>query len=328
MNRPLFSIVIPTYNRAHTVGNAIASCLAQTVTDFEIVVVDDDKSTDDIASALLRFVGANIRLISGFEGTAAAARNQGARVAQGKYVAFLDFDDEFLPNKLERCLPLLEREPNTAVYSQTFVDRGVSRMWVKPARGLRDDEDILEYLLLHKFWVHPSTIVLQADHARSFPFREELGFGDDTQFAVDLCRNNIKLQMIEEPLAIYRDPGGRTQLSQTLVHFSAESPINRMFIEWVESQRPYMSEQVYNAYRAWFLSRFIAKRSPLKALNYLWTAYRTRSLGAVQCTSQLVQVFMPRAYRGIANMVAELGGRELPAAVAEMRARRQSLAQA
>ncbi len=52
MNRPLFSIVIPTYNRAHTVGNAIASCLAQTITDFEIVVVDDDKSTDDIASAL------------------------------------------------------------------------------------------------------------------------------------------------------------------------------------------------------------------------------------------------------------------------------------
>ncbi len=88
-------------------------------------------------------------------------------VAQGKYVAFLDSDDEFLPNKLERCLPLLEREPNMAVYSQTFVDRGVSRMWVKPARGLRDDEDIFEYLLLHKLWVHPSTIVLQADDART-----------------------------------------------------------------------------------------------------------------------------------------------------------------
>ena len=51
-------------------------------------------------------------------------------------MAFLDSDDEFLPNKLERCLTQLEGETNVAVYSQTFVDRGVYRMWVKPARGL------------------------------------------------------------------------------------------------------------------------------------------------------------------------------------------------
>ena len=213
MSRPLFSIVIPTYNRAHVVADAIHSCIGQTISDFEIILVDDEKSTDDLAGVVTQFTGVDIRLVERFKGTAAAARNGGANVARGKYVAFLDFDDEFLPNKLERCLALLERETNIAVYSQTFVDRGVKRMWVKPARGLRDGEDIFEYLFLHKQWVHPSTVVLQVDDARKHPFREDLKFGDDTQFAVDLCRAGIKLRMIEEPLAIYRDLGTDTAIA-------------------------------------------------------------------------------------------------------------------
>ena len=328
MSRPLFSIVVPTYNRAHVVGDAIHSCIGQTISDFEIILVDDEKSTDDLASVVAQFEGVNIRLIDGFRGTAGAARNGGVNVARGKYVAFLDSDDEFLPNKLERCLARLEQEPTAAVYSQTFVDRGVRRMWVKPARGLRDGEDIFEYLLLHKQWVHPSTVVLQVDDARKHPFRDDLKFGDDTQFAIDLCRAGIKLRMIEEPLAIYRDLGDLTQLSQAPIHSSAESPSIKMFIDWIESQRPYMSERVYNAYRAWMLSRFIARRAPFTAINYIWKAYQTRSLTAAQCASQLIQVFMPGTYRRLANIVAERAGQELPAVVAEMRARRQSLARA
>ena len=112
-----------------------------------------------------------------------------------------------------------------------------------------------------------------------------------------------------------------------MIH-SEESPSNKMFIEWVESQRPYMSEQTYNAYRAWFLARFIGKRSPVKALGYIWDAYRGRSLTATQCTSQLIQVFMPRAYRRLANLVAQRAGRQPPAVVAEIRSRREMLARA
>ena len=294
MSRPLFSIVIPTYNRAHIVGSAIHSCLTQTVRDFEIIVVDDEKSTDNIESALAAFTDADVRLIKGFRGTAAAARNGGVSAARGQYVAFLDSDDEFLPNKLERCLTELERETNIAVYSQTFVDRGVGRMWVKPARGLRDGEDIFDYLLLHKQWVHPSTITIDTNSARKYPFREDLVFGDDTQFAVDLYRSGIKLRMIEEPLAIYRDLGDFTQLSQSPIVHSEEYPSNKMFIQWIESQRPYMSEKTYNAYRAWFLARLVVKHSPGRALGYLWTAYRSRSLTATQCTCLLYTSPSPR----------------------------------
>lgn len=320
MTHPLFSIVIPTYNRAHTIGRAIFSCLMQTIRDFENIVVDDVKSTDDIGAALQWFTEANIRLLTSYKDTAAANRNGGVRHARGKYIAFLDSDDEFLPNKLEKCLSVLENQPRSAVYSQTFVDRGGKRMWVRPARGLHENEDIFEYLFLHKQWVHPSTLVLEADFARRFPFREDLVFGDDTQFAVDLWRRGIPLLMIEEPLAVYSDLGSPTQLSQSPVYYSATESRNRGFADWVESQKPYMSARVYNAYRAWFLARFVARQSPSRAIGYITQAYRTRSLSATQCASQLVQVFMPRTYRAVANFVASHAGREVPTAVAQMRA--------
>lgn len=326
MTRPLFSVVIPTYNRAHIVGRALRSCMVQTIDDFEVIVVDDVKSTDDLPAVLERFPDLNIDLLTGYQNTAAASRNAGARRARGKYIAFLDSDDEFLPNKLERCLLALESEPASAVYSQTFVDRGGKRMWVKPARGLRENEDIFEYLFLHKQWVHLSTLVLEAGLARKFPFREDLAFGDDTQFAADLWRNGVPLRMIHEPLAVYCDLGEPTQLSQSPLYYSAEAPRIKNFVNWVEAQKPCMSERVYNAYRAWFLARFTARQSPAEAIGYIATAYRTQSLSATQCASQLVQVFMPRTYRAAANFVASRAGREMPSAVAEMRAQYRALA--
>ena len=152
MSRPLFSVVIPTYNRAHTVGSAIHSCLAQTVKDFEIVVVDDEKSTDDIGRALACFTNADIRLISRFKGTA-AARNGGVRAARGKYVAFLDSDDEFLPNKLERCLTQLEGNECRGVQPDLCRSRRLPDVGETGA-GIARGEDIFDYLLLHKQWVH------------------------------------------------------------------------------------------------------------------------------------------------------------------------------
>lgn len=325
---PLVSIVIPTRNRAHTVGAAIHSCLVQTVRDFEIIVVDDDGSTDDIASALAPFRDPRIRLIDRFRGTAAAARNGGAQQARGKYVAFLDSDDEFLPHKLERCLDVLDRLGRGAVYSQTYVDRGVARLWIKPSRGLLPGESIYDYLLLHKGWVHPSTIVLDADIARAHPFREDLRFGDDTQFAVDLCRAGVPLRMIEEPLAIYHDTTSATRLSQAPTFESLETPSNRAFVDWIESQRPFMSRRTYDAYRAWFLARFVGRQQPRRALGLLWSAHRTGSLSTRQAAMQAIQIFMPHTYRRLADLVAWQAGQRTPPAVAEMRARRGQLARA
>ena len=317
MSDPLFSIVIPTYNRAGTVTRAIDSCLAQSCQDYEIVIVDDDKSEDDMAAAIAPYEGrCTIRLKLDHHGKAASARNEGVRLARGRYLAFLDADDAWLPEKLETCRRRLEREPEALFYSQNYVDRGVGRYWIKPARGLRDGEDIFDYLFADKGWVHPSTIVLPADTARAHPFREDLSFGDDTQFAVDLWKSGVTIRMIEEKLAIYHDPPQFDRLSQSPVFEKGKTPTHTSFIDWVESHRGEMSERAWLAYRSFWRSRFVAPVSPRRALADIWSARETA--GTKRCLSQTVQTFAPRSYRRLADLVARFRGVDpatLPASV-------------
>jgi GT2 family glycosyltransferase len=96
---PSFSVVIPAYQAASTVRDAVASALAQTYPAHEVTVVDDG-STDDLAGALSAFAG-RIKLIRKENGGAASARNVGVAAATGEFVAFLDADDVYGPRRLE-----------------------------------------------------------------------------------------------------------------------------------------------------------------------------------------------------------------------------------
>jgi|688.fasta_scaffold364187_1 glycosyltransferase involved in cell wall biosynthesis len=93
------SVVIPCYNRADIVSRAIQSAKAQTVAPYEIIVVDDG-SKDGSAEVAKRF-GGNVIVIEQENKGAAAARNRGIQYALGEWIAFLDSDDEWHPNKLE-----------------------------------------------------------------------------------------------------------------------------------------------------------------------------------------------------------------------------------
>lgn len=97
---PLVSVIIPTYNRARLAERAIGSVRRQTFRDFELIVVDDG-SDDETAETLARF-GSEIRVIAQENRGVSAARNSGLGAAHGELLAFLDSDDEWLPDKLER----------------------------------------------------------------------------------------------------------------------------------------------------------------------------------------------------------------------------------
>jgi glycosyltransferase involved in cell wall biosynthesis len=106
------SVIIPAYNAARFVSNAIESALGQTVAPLEVIVVDDG-SRDDTADVVSRFP-APVRLVRQANGGPAAARNHGAREAKGEWLALLDADDTWLPHKLERQMTLA-RDPKVAV---------------------------------------------------------------------------------------------------------------------------------------------------------------------------------------------------------------------
>lgn len=127
---PAVSVIIPTYNRANLIAQAIDSVLAQTFTDFEIIVVDDG-STDDTATVVRRY-GDRVRYILTTNGGTGHARNVGMQRAFGRYFIFLDSDDMFYPYALDVETRLLERFPEVSVVCAEvtgFNDRGFSQRY-------------------------------------------------------------------------------------------------------------------------------------------------------------------------------------------------------
>lgn len=111
----MISVVIPLYNKEASIAHTLECVLAQTYQDYEVVVVDDG-STDNSAAIVAQFKDSRIRLVRQPNGGVSAARNTGIREARGKYIAFLDADDEWEITYLETQHDLVIGYPECAVF--------------------------------------------------------------------------------------------------------------------------------------------------------------------------------------------------------------------
>jgi glycosyltransferase involved in cell wall biosynthesis len=137
--RPLVSVIIPTCNRMQALPSAIESTLRQEGRghsyDLEVVVIDDG-STDDTPAVVRQFEGVQFLRMARQSG-ATVARNAGMRVARGEYIAFLDDDDLWLPNRLRAHLDVMAGDPQLgATYGQNVVRfEGTEKDWPDPTRA-------------------------------------------------------------------------------------------------------------------------------------------------------------------------------------------------
>jgi glycosyltransferase involved in cell wall biosynthesis len=160
---PLVSVIIPAFNVAEWLAETIHSVLAQTHRPVEVIVVDDG-STDGTPLVAQGF-GNAVKYIRRLNGGVGAARNAGFRASTGEYVAFVDADDLWFPDKLARQVALLESKPDVGwVYSDALVvdhsarhvlDR-VGRTWDLP------EGDIVGSLLLNNFVACPTPLIRRA----------------------------------------------------------------------------------------------------------------------------------------------------------------------
>lgn len=116
----LVSVIIPTYNRQDTIKRAVDSVLGQTYAALEVIVVDDG-SSDDTVDIIKRYTDARVRLVCQEHGGADKARNIGIRQSDGAYIAFQDSDDEWLPEKLEMQVKLMEESGYRACYCPYYL---------------------------------------------------------------------------------------------------------------------------------------------------------------------------------------------------------------
>lgn len=116
----MISIIIPLYNKEASIATALRGVLAQTYPNFEVVVVDDG-STDGGAAVVEQFDDPRIRLIRQENGGVSAARNRGIAEARGEHVAFLDADDEWMPEFLEEIAALIAEYPECRARATNYI---------------------------------------------------------------------------------------------------------------------------------------------------------------------------------------------------------------
>ena len=157
MPRPEVSVIIPTFNRASTIKRAVDSVLSQSFGDFELIIVDDG-STDETEAVLSGFSNKIKILKTGNRGVS-AARNLGAEEASGKFIAFLDSDDEWLPAKLEKQLKLMKnRSFRICQTEERWIRNG--KFVNKPARYKKHEGEIFDQCL-NLCAVTPSSVLLE-----------------------------------------------------------------------------------------------------------------------------------------------------------------------
>jgi glycosyltransferase involved in cell wall biosynthesis len=212
------SIVLPTYNRAHTLQQSIRSILEQTHKDFELIIVDDG-SSDTTQEVLTSFSDPRIRIIRHDKNRGVAeARNTGVRAARYPYIAFQDSDDEWLPHHLEKLLQALEQSPqHTGIaYSAFYREDSHGRQKLIPGKHEQKFEgDLSSALLKNNF------VTLQASLVRKECF-EKTGFFDSTLKILDdwewLIRvsEHFLFAFVGEPLTIaHYTPGNLTSQKET-----------------------------------------------------------------------------------------------------------------
>ena len=206
------SVVIPTRNRAELLPRAVGSVLAQTWTDFELLIVDDH-STDETPAAIARFADERIRSFRHERNIGQSkALNTGIEHARGEYVAFLDDDDEWLPGKLAAQVALLDAAPPEVglVYCwRDELDEASRRRVGIPRLTLRGD--IFEHMLALHLPASPSSWLVRRSTALSIGgFDEGLQQANDVDFISRICARGWHVDFVPQvALLKYRHACGQ-----------------------------------------------------------------------------------------------------------------------
>lgn len=292
---PFFSVVIPVYNRAGSVVQAVDSVLAQTFQDFEVVIIDDG-STDGTADVIATVTDVRVRTVRQHNSGGASARNTGIDHATGRYIAFLDSDDLFLPAHLSSLRRALDDRQNIAVYSPVIVDRGNGVRYIKPERPLREHESMADYLMADRGLVPTSGLAVDSALARAVKYRAGLPFGQDTDFAIRLQLAGCRFEMTSTPTSVWNDTADPQRVS------AARKGVR--CAHWLEDMRPQISSRAYFAYRGWHVAKGLFITQKLLALWYFTVAaargcYRPRLAATV-----LLQIVLTDSmYRKVSDRI-------------------------
>ncbi len=250
------SVIIPTHNRASTIERALQSVFNQTFKAIEIIVVDD-ASTDNSSEVLEKYADSirYVKLATNSGG--ALARNHGAKLATGEFIAFLDSDDEWLPDCLERKVEYMKSLDSDGIFGD-FYKCNTKNVLVRRNLMYWDDQQTLaDYILSGQGDCRTSTLFFKKDAFLSVLFDENLQKHQDWDLGIRFS-NAFSFCIMKEPLTIIHY-GGKNRMSKSLDHDASE-----IFIEKHRNQTSKNS-----LFRFFFFQTLRTYLSEGKTTNYL-----------------------------------------------------------
>ncbi len=207
---PLFSVIIPTYNREQFLEIALESVLDQTYQDFELIIVNDG-SIDNTSDLIQSYDDKRIKYLYQPNNGVASARNLGLNFSKGEYIAFLDSDDRWNPQKLQITLNYIKRFPNISVFhtQEIWYRRG---MFLNQKKRHKKPSGYVFRQALALCCIGMSTAVIKREVFDTVgEFDETLPACEDYDFWLR-ATHEFAIKLIDEPLTI-KNGGRADQLS-------------------------------------------------------------------------------------------------------------------
>ncbi len=274
MSSPLVSVVIPTYNRADLLRHALDSVLAQTFTDFEIIVVEDGSY---VAAEVVRQHDTRVRYVWQPNQGSATARNTGVGIAAGAWLAFLDDDDLWLPEKLERQILLTTHFPGVGMVHTDHYHLENGALHLAPRLVPRAEIPsgwIARALFFHNFVILSSTLVSKTAFDRLGGFDVHFPPAEDYHFWLRLSRQHA-IAFLGEPLTIYRRHPASISANDATMYSLDVRILERVLREtpplWFEYGRQAIRDRLHDARLRCAYAHFYA---------HLYRVARTHFLGA------------------------------------------------
>jgi glycosyltransferase involved in cell wall biosynthesis len=247
---PTLSVVIPAYNVESFIADAVNSALTQTLTDLEVVVVDDG-STDRTAEIVTAMTDPRIRLVDKPNGGLSSARNAGIRAARGRYIGLLDGDDRWLEAKAARHVEAMERDPTIGVtFSQSaYIDEQGRRTGQLLTTRLA--EPTLHDLIRYNHLGNGSTPVVRKDVFEAVGlFDEQLRASEDYDVWIRvLHRRAGRIVLIDEVLTEYRVRESSLSMEPDVFVPNGEAVHAKLCKELIEVPRHVLDHGLANIYR-------------------------------------------------------------------------------
>lgn len=247
MDKPFFSVCIPTYNRAQSLKRAIKSVLAQSFEDYEIVITDNC-SPDDTENVVRSFPSKALRYFKNETNLGMVGNwNRALDYAKGEYVAFLFDDDEFLPNHLKEARKALTNNASVGIYA---VGNQAS---ILPRQGLIGAKEYFRYIYSMRYVSTPSETIFKREYkGKPYTISEKYTYCPEVELYVEIASDGF---------SAYHSP-----LQTVVRHSGKESNSNVKAYTWIPFADKFAVIEKYKRHR------FLAKKDYCEALKL--NAYR------------------------------------------------------